>query len=117
MVKDTVDTKSVRIGDLIWDRTKIQAAKENKTISRIIEELLIDYLHKHESGNPAYAITKWVDNPDFIAVPAFLEASQKWLKYLSACDLKELTQIEGKALVIREQARKLWLALAKNPSK
>lgn len=50
------NTKTIRIADLIWEKTKLQAAREHKTISRIVEEQLTAYLEMHESGNPAYQI-------------------------------------------------------------
>lgn len=97
------------IDDAVKSALKIQAAKERKDMSVIVEDLLKKYLQEHGDGNPAYSLEHWQAKADFKVTPAFFETNQKWDAYLKQCSRKELEQVEGKAIHIRGQARKYWL--------
>ena len=85
------------------------AAREKTTVSALIVSLLESYVKTHESGNPSYELNKWMDNPEFKADPAVREKNEKWDKYLSQCDPKDLQQLEGTFQLRAKQARKAWL--------
>jgi len=86
-------------------RLKLKAAQEQRDMSEIVEELVKEYLKIHGEGNPAYAITKWLDEADFKATPAFFEQWQKWKEYLKKCNRKELTAIESRAIILQKECK------------
>jgi len=49
----TKTIKSITVDDDIWEKAKIQAEKENRTLSNFIATILKTYLDKKEKENPA----------------------------------------------------------------
>jgi hypothetical protein len=94
--------------EIIYQATII-AARERTSLSGLILSLLETYVKTHGSGNPSYEITKWAEQPEFVADPAIREKNEKWDKYLSQCDAKDLQQLEGTFQLRAKQARKAWL--------
>jgi hypothetical protein len=66
--------------DLIKNCKKI-AEREEKTLSKIILELLADYAKKHGDGNPAFTLDQFQDK-NFRACPAFYRENKDWYSYL-----------------------------------
>jgi hypothetical protein len=93
----------------LMDKLEAIARREYKDLSPLIMQAIEDYVKTHAEGNPAYAITKWVDDADFKVTPAFYEQWQKWKLYLSKCDRKELTEAEKRAINIREESHKNYM--------
>ena len=93
----------------IIEQAEIIAARERTSLSGLIVSLLETYVKTHGSGNPSYEITKWMEQPEFIADPAVREKNEKWDKYLSQCEPKDLQQLEGTFQLRAKQARKAWL--------
>jgi hypothetical protein len=83
----------------------VLAARERKSLSEFIVGLVEAHVKAHASGNPNYELDKWQDNPEFLVVPALLEANEKWDKYLDSCDEKELARIQGCSQVITKKAK------------
>ena len=40
-----------------------------------------DYVKIHTSGNPAYSMDNFMDNPEFSATPAFFASEESWNKF------------------------------------
>ena len=40
-----------------------------------------DYVKIHTSGNPAYSMDNFIDNPEFSATPAFFASDETWKKF------------------------------------
>ena len=110
MGKSIVDSFSFPVEEVVVLEKFVKIAeRERKSKSALIMELVRQYIKEHGDGNPAYSLTKWVQDSDFKVTPAFFESQPKWKQYLEKCDRPELEKVEGKALAIREIARKLWL--------
>jgi hypothetical protein len=71
----------------------------------VIQDLMREYVKVHGSGNPNYRLSKWQDDPEFLAVPALLESNEKWDKYLDSCDEKELARIQGCSQAITKKVK------------
>lgn len=93
------------------NRLKVQAAKENKDMSIIVEELLEKYLKEHGDGNPSYQLTQWQEQSDFRVTPAFARTNKDWMLYLQKCDAKELQYIAYHGGEISGMARRYLEAL------
>jgi hypothetical protein len=93
----------------IVEEAEMIAKRERISLSRLILTLLESYVKTHGSGNPAFELDKWIDQPEFMADPAVREKNEKWDKYLSQCDGKDLQQLEGTFQFRAQQARKAWL--------
>lgn len=49
----TKTIKSITVDDEIWEKAKIQADKENRTLSNFIATILKTYLEEKENKKPA----------------------------------------------------------------
>jgi len=82
----------VEKSDIVKKFKKI-AEREEKTISKLILELMENYIKVHGNGNPIHELTKWAD-PDFKSFPAFKERlTTNWIPYLQKCNEKELQEV------------------------
>lgn len=82
------------------------AKREGTSISMIIRRALKDYVKKHASGNPAFALDTWVSKPSFMAFPTLGEdADVNYLKQLSDEDLKQLIGHAESWLYLAEKER------------
>lgn len=48
----TKTIKSITVDDEIWDAAKVQAEKENRTLSNFIETILKNYLEEKKKEKP-----------------------------------------------------------------
>ena len=101
---------SFKIGPTLQKRLKEQALKEQKTMSRIVEELLIDYLKAHEDGNPNFKLTQWSENSEFMAEPATARSKEFWDKYLSNQSVSELASYQARFLQLYNLSVAKWRA-------
>jgi len=79
--------------------------REGSDVQDIVKKCLEDYVKEHGEGNPAYALTKWIEEPKFKAYPALMDPSRNWLDYFSNCNREEAEEIYHKCTGIRENAR------------
>jgi len=88
----------VREEDIGLWRQFEEIVKKEGGKSKILRDLIAEYIKKHGEGNPSFQIDKWVEDPKFKAYPAFYSdwIDAPWKEYT----LKELDQIEGKTLEI-----------------
>lgn len=56
----------------LWLKFREIAQREGG-ISQVLRALILDYLQKHGSGNPAFSLDKWIDNSEFMAMPTLGE--------------------------------------------
>ena len=91
--------------DEFWEECHKVARRENKALSTIIMEKLTEYVKVHGEGNPVYVLDKWVDNPDFKAVPAALESKEKWIEFCKHCPDETLKEIEYAGMILGIIAR------------
>ena len=57
----------------LLERFKEIARREGKPVSRLLQELMEDYLKKHGRGNPAIPLERWVEDKEFVAMPTLGE--------------------------------------------
>ena len=60
------------------------ASREKKTLSQLFVEFAEKLSTEHGDGNPAYQLDKWVENPEFLATPAFFAPPSVIYKYLDS---------------------------------
>jgi poly-D-alanine transfer protein DltD len=84
------------------------AKRENISFSELVNEIIEDYVKKHSAGNPNFEISKWVEEPEFMADPAVRESNDKWERYLASCDEKDLAQLMGTFKKRLEQTNHAW---------
>jgi hypothetical protein len=77
----------------ILKELRVIAAREGKSTSEIIVNVLEEYVKAHSSGNNTFKLDSWQENPGFQAVPTISSPSETWFNYLSDCDKEELTDI------------------------
>ena len=58
------------IDEQIHKELKILAARENRSITEILNELSIEYVKIHKEGNPQHLITNFMTNGQFIGFPS-----------------------------------------------
>ncbi len=66
--------------------------RERCKIGSKLNEFIEDYVKKHGEGNPVYTLDKFQD-PNFKAVPAFMENVDKWIMHLQKSNDKDLDEI------------------------
>ena len=57
----------------------------NEKLTRLME----DYVKIHTSGNPAYSMDNFLDNPEFSATPAFFSSEESWNKFFKLMSSKQ----------------------------
>lgn len=67
--------------------------REHKTLSEITRKAIIEYIKNHAEGNDTFKIDKFVENPDFMAVPTLLDNKEKWIKYYQDSNDKDRTKV------------------------
>ena len=67
----------------LYERFKEICWKERKPINALVQDFMEKYIKEHGNGNPMYELTKWVENPEFRATPAFRESEENWLRYIN----------------------------------
>jgi len=76
------------------------AFREKRDMTAIITELVKEYIKTHGDGNPVYRLEKWLENPEFIVVPALMssfESIKKWIDIqLERKNYKDLNEIQIK---------------------
>ena len=48
-----------------------------------------DYVKIHTSGNPAYSMDNFLENPEFSATPAFFASEESWNKFFKKMSSKQ----------------------------
>ena len=87
----------------VMDELAVIAARERKDTSKIIVELIEDYVKGHSEGNSTFKLDKWNEDPDFQAVPALMSDQIKWRKHYKNSDTKARTDIRVKLIQIMNQ--------------
>lgn len=72
------------------------AKREGKEQSKLIIELIEEYVKSHSEGNPQFTLEKFQE-ADFKAIPTLLSTTEKWTNYIKESDDKDKTQILNKA--------------------
>ena len=57
----------------LLERFKEVARREGRPVSRLLQELMEDYVKKHGRGNPAIPLDRWVEDVEFVAMPTLGE--------------------------------------------
>ena len=92
-------TISVKSPDL-WEKAQEICKREGISMSALICKNLEEYIKVHGEGNPIYSLDKWSNDPEFKAVPAFLESNEKWISFIKNVDDETLVEIERKAHIV-----------------
>ena len=73
------------------------AKREGKDKSKLLVELIEEYVKVHSSGNPSFTIDQFQD-PNFQAVPAFLSNKDKWIQNYKNSNNKDKTKLRVQAM-------------------
>jgi hypothetical protein len=87
---------------------RIVAARERKSVSELMRDVIEQYVKVHGEGNPSYELSKWVDQPEFIGDPAVREDNRKWDRYLEQCDMREIEKLETVFMSRVKQCKDEW---------
>ena len=93
------------ISEDFWKEMLKIAKREGKPLSTIIMDKLKEYRRVHGEGNPVYVLDKFIENPDFKAVPATMETKDKWTKFCQNTTDKTLKELEYQGMMIQIIAR------------
>lgn len=74
-----------------------KVAKREGGESKVIMDLIEDYVKTHGTGNPMYPLDNWNKDPDFKAVPAFLTDLKSWESHYKQANEKDRTQLRIRA--------------------
>jgi hypothetical protein len=85
-------TISVSLEQELLEAFKRVAVREGKPVNRLIQEFMRDYVKKHGSGNPAFPLDKWVDNPELSAHPTIGEPLTKRFAKMNDEEVYELAK-------------------------
>ena len=84
-----------------WNDCMKVANREGNSLSSIIMEGLKKYMKIHGDGNPVYVLDKFIEDPDFKAVPAVLSNKDKWVKFCQHTNDETLKQLEYQGMIIK----------------
>jgi len=65
--------------------TNFEHIPVNEKLTRLME----DYVKIHTSGNPAYSMDNFLENPEFSATPAFFASEESWNKFFKLMSSKQ----------------------------
>ena len=68
------------------------AGKEHISFSKVIMNLLVEYVKIHGDGNPAFSLDQFIKNTEMAAVPAVFRSTEDWLKWVLQCDDEKFLQ-------------------------
>jgi len=81
----------------IVEEFKNIARREGTDKSKLLVELIEQYVKIHSSGNPAFTIDQFQD-PEFQAVPAYLSEKEKWINHYKNSNEKDKTKLRVQAV-------------------
>ena len=88
-----------------WGECLKIARREGKPLSHIIGDKLKEYIRVHGEGNPVYVLDKFIEDPDFKAVPATMVKKEKWVKFCQNTTDQTLKELEYQGMMIQIIAR------------
>ena len=65
----------------IYPEFKQLAEREHERINELFTQLMEQYVKVHNAGNPFYSLDHFINNPNFIATPAFAASEESWNAY------------------------------------
>jgi len=80
------------------------AKREGKDKSKVLVELIEEYVKVHSSGNPTFTLEQFQD-PSFQAVPAYYSDQQKWVNHYKNSNDRDRTNLRVKAMNIQKWFR------------
>ena len=91
--------------DNVIAELEVIAARERKSRSQLVMELIESYVKAHSTCNSTFKLDMWNENPGFKAVPTIMASQETWFNYLNECSDKERLDIQIKTTHINEQCR------------
>jgi len=79
------------IDEQLHKELKILAARENRSITQILNELSTEYVKIHKEGNPQHLMTSFLQNGEFIGFPSIAISLEKKINYAKMME-KNLVQ-------------------------
>ena len=89
------------ISEDFWKEMLKIAKREGKPLSTIIMDKLKEYRRVHGEGNPVYVLDKFIEDPDFKAVPATMEKQAKWVRFSQQATDETLKELEYQGMMIQ----------------
>jgi len=87
----------------VWQEFKELAARERKPMSKILMELVTQYLKAHGKGNPSFRLDVWAKDPGFLAYPALMDDWNQWPWEKTSPE--DLSRMEAKGVELQQRAR------------
>lgn len=72
---------------------RVIAAREGKSFSELMCEILEEYVKNHSQGNNTFRLDVWTEDPTFKVLPTLLAPTEKWNNYVDECSDDECTKI------------------------
>ena len=79
--------------ETIMRELEVIAAREGKSKSNLLVELIEEYVKNHSEGNNTFKLDIWAQDPEFKALPTLLAPKEKWIDYIDTCNDDECTKI------------------------
>ena len=91
---------SIQLDMELYNQLKDILRRENMNFTEWVHHQAKEYIKRHGAGNPATPLTKWQDDPSYVACPTVLEMEGfNWKIF----DYEDLTRIEQ--IMIKERQR------------
>lgn len=71
-------------------------AERESDKSKVLIEIIEEYVKNHSEGNPAFSLDKWQEDPTFTIVPTLFSDRDKWKLHYESLDEKEKTKMRIK---------------------
>ncbi len=72
--------------------------RERKIPSTVVRDAIVEYIKNHAEGNDTFKIEKWVEDPEFQAVPTFKADREKWIRYYRDSNEADRTNLRVRAM-------------------
>lgn len=86
----------------IFKELRLIAAREGKSQSELIVEILEEFVKNHAEGNDTFKLDNWQEDPEFIALPTLLSPKDKWNNFVKDCSDDDCVKIASMAKFIHE---------------
>jgi len=87
--------KEEKVG--VVEEFKKIAKREGRDKSKVLVDLIEQYVKEHSAGNPTFTLEQFQD-PNFQAVPAYLSDKDKWISHYKNSTDKDKTKLRIQAV-------------------
>ena len=93
-----------------WEEDEAKAleeisVREHKNQSKMIRRAIVEYINNHKSGNNAFTIDTWTNDPEFRAVPTYFSNIDVWIEYYKQSNEQDRTSMRIRAIELQKKFR------------